>query len=131
MLEEHIANAHANRSHVPALCELLLNRTVIIIGQWVDEEATKLRIQDFVLKGDSFIPLFSDQMQFWSQMGSTPYLNSGLEVPCRDLVERLNGDELLVLNPGTPTAVNLLKDDFEPFLRESDTAQSKDQTDGD
>jgi hypothetical protein len=116
-LATQIALAHADRNEVPELCRLLLCGSVIIVGSWVDAEGTQILIQDFRVEGQAFIPFFSDDGQFWSQLGSTPYVNKGLCIECQSFVTLLRGDEWLVLNPGSPAPVALARADFEPFLR--------------
>jgi hypothetical protein len=116
VLDSQIAKAHADRGEVPELCRMLADGSLIIIGSWTDAEGTHLRIQDFNLQGERFIPLFSDQTQFWGQLGGTPFLDKGLEIDCRALIPLLIGDEILILNPGSPSPVQLTKADFEPHI---------------
>jgi len=95
---------------------MLLEGEVVIIAEWADAAGTTLRIQDFQLQGRSFIPLFSDDAQFIQQMANTPFAEKGLAIDCKELIRRLHGDELLILNPGTDQQVQFDKEDFEPFL---------------
>jgi hypothetical protein len=115
-LDIQIEKAHADRGAVPELCRMLLEQPIIIIGSWADAEGTHLRIQDFKLQGESFIPFFSDKNQFWGQLGASPFFDKGLEIDCRLVIPMLHGDELLILNPGSTAPVQLRKMDFEPFL---------------
>ena len=119
-LEHLISSASADRNFVPELCRTLLTHSVIVIGSWADDQATQLLIQDFSVAGHTFIPFFSDEAQFWSQMASTPFVNKGLSVECRSFIAMLFGDELLILNPGSAATVQLSRADFEPFLSSRD-----------
>ena len=111
-----IEKAHADRNEVPELCRLLLTQSVVIIGSWADAEGNQLLIQDFRLQGQRFIPLFSDEAQFWSQLSTTPFSSKGLTLECKSFIALLHGDELLILNPGSLAPVHLMRGDFQPFL---------------
>ena len=116
MVEQLIKLASRDRAGIADLCRTLMAGSVIVIGQWADAGQTQLRIQDFRLQGRSFIPIFSDDGQFWEQMHATPFVNQGLSIDCPSLIRILRGDELLILNPGSGLAVQLDPDDFLQIL---------------
>lgn len=74
---------------------------VIIIADKADDDATSIRIQNFERDGTSFIPVFTSQPAFDALVGKSPYADKGLSIDLEMLLAMLNGDEQLILNPGS------------------------------
>lgn len=85
----------------------------IIIGRLGDPSSNNITIQDFVRDGESFIPLFSDLDHFRLAVKGTEFENQGLEIKRALLLSMLRGDELLILDPGSPDARPLRKSDLQ------------------
>lgn len=74
---------------------------VIIIADEVGDDATSIRIRNFERNGKSFIPVFTSQAAFDALAGQSPYAKQGLSIDLEMLLAMMNGDEELVLNPGS------------------------------
>ncbi|MEI7836401.1 MAG: SseB family protein [Planctomycetota bacterium] len=118
MLEEQIAKAHANPSEIGELCRLLAQGHVVIIASWSSPDSNQIAIQNFFKKnGTSFIPLFSDETHFRSETSGSGFEDKAVSVECNLLMSILNGEETLILNPGSRTPVEFRKSDFEPYVK--------------
>lgn len=85
---------------------------IIVIGSWENNEARSIRLQDFVVEGESFIPIFSDEATFKHQVRGSGFENDGIAIDRNLLSSMLRGDELLILNPGGPDPLKLTKADL-------------------
>ncbi len=85
---------------------------VIVIGSWDDLESDSIRIQDFVADGGSFIPIFSDEATFKQQARGSGFEDNGILIDLNLLASMLQGDEILILNPGGADPVRLKKADL-------------------
>jgi len=91
---------------------MLLPDEIIVIGSWSDGDEKSLRIQNFVVDGETFIPIFSDEPTFRQLTLGSGYEASGVGVDRMFLARLLRGDELLVLNPGSATSCRLRATDL-------------------
>ncbi len=46
----------------------IMQDKVVVIGGWDDADSRSLRLQNFVANGESFIPIFSDEVAFKQQV---------------------------------------------------------------
>lgn len=91
---------------------------VIVIGGWNDPAARSLRLQNFVVDGESFIPIFSDEAAFDRQVRGSGFEGNGLAIDRDLLLSILSGDELLILNPGDPEPTRMTPADLVKGLSE-------------
>jgi hypothetical protein len=73
----------------------------VIIASWTDPTSHNITVQTFVVDGKRFIPIFSDFEHFRHESVGSGFEDQGVEIERSFLVSLLNGDELLVLNPGS------------------------------
>jgi hypothetical protein len=85
---------------------------LVVIGGWNDPASRTLRLQDFIIDGRSFIPIFSDEATFKRQAAGTPFEQDGLVIDRALLLSVLRDDELLILNPADPDALKMTKADL-------------------
>jgi hypothetical protein len=111
-----IRNAAADRSHVPALMRQLVLQRVYVIGTLDRQRVTGLHVQDFIRNGRSFIPVFSDEAHFNAETQGSGFEARGVAIDANLFASILRGDELLVLNPGSPTPVDLDAKDFKALI---------------
>jgi hypothetical protein len=90
----------------------IMQDKVVVIGGWDDADSRSLRLQNFVANGESFIPIFSDEVAFKQQVQGSGFENAGLAIDRDLLLSVLTGDELLVLDPGCSNPVKLRKADL-------------------
>lgn len=74
---------------------------VTIIGELGDDQSSDITIQDFVIGGESVIPIFLDAKAFAAQTVGSPYADNGIEIDLSVLRTILRGDEILMLDPGS------------------------------
>ena len=77
-----------------------LPEEVVIIARWQDEHSSDITIQDFVAEGRSFIPVFTDEMNFDSQIKGSGFEDQGVLIRTDVFLSILRGGELLIVNPG-------------------------------
>ena len=77
-------------------------RRVTIIGELGDDRSSDITIQDFVIEGETVIPVFSSASAFSTQTEGSPYAGKGIEIDLALLQNILRGDEILMLDPGSP-----------------------------
>jgi len=102
-----IQEAATDRQRVPALMKQLLSQHVYIIASWDNPQSKSLRIQDFVRNGRPFIPVFSDEAHFKAETKGSGFESKGISIDGNLFASLLKGDELIVLNPGSRTPVEL------------------------
>jgi hypothetical protein len=85
---------------------------IIVIGDWLDESARSIRLQNFIAGGESFIPVFSDEGSFRRETQGSGLETKGLAIECALLASMLRGDETLILNPGSANPMRLKKSDL-------------------
>ena len=115
-MDELIQRAHADRQHLPELAKRLTSQHVFIVAGWESLEATTITIQDFVRNGRSFIPVFSDRAHFERETRGSGFESRGVSIDGNLLASMLSGDELLVLNPGSPTPVEISAGDLKACI---------------
>ncbi|TAG47197.1 MAG: SseB family protein [Betaproteobacteria bacterium] len=111
------ANAQLNDTLVAAaaksptkkteLMQSMVKGHVFIIATWTSGASKKINIQDFVRNGKSFIPVFSDQQHFKDETRGSGFDSKGISIDGNLFASLLKGNELLVLNPGSKTPVEI------------------------
>jgi hypothetical protein len=101
-----------DKESIKKLCDELKAGHVVIIARWSDPESNRIVVQDFIQGGESFIPLFSDEVHFRAETKNSGFEHEGVSIKCDLFLSMLKGDELLILNPGSPNPVKLRKADF-------------------
>ncbi len=86
--------------------------SVIVIGKLGDADSHDLRLQDFVVGGHAFFPIFSSVEAFKAQTSGSGHEASGIVIDRELLISILRGDEVLVLDPGGPRPLRLTKADL-------------------
>jgi hypothetical protein len=95
------------------VCGDLMNGHVIVVGRWLDARSTQVSFQEFNRNGESFLPIFSDESHFREEIKGSGFEGDGISIDCKLFVSLLRGDEVLILNPGSPHPMRLRKADFE------------------
>lgn len=85
---------------------------LVIVASWENELDNKIQIQDFILNGESFIPLFSNVRHFRDEVAGSGFENSGVLIRKDMLVKILHGNETLILNPGSENPTRLTVSDI-------------------
>jgi hypothetical protein len=107
MSDSLISAAAKSASKQPELLKTMIKGHVVIIATWTSGASKKINIQDFVRKGQSFIPVFSDQQHFKDETRGSGFEGKGISIDANLFASLLKGDELLVLNPGSKTPVDI------------------------
>ena len=83
--------------------------SVIVIGKLGPNDSDHMAIQDFYINDEKVIPIFSDEPAFKAQSENSEFADQGIEIKVEMLCSILQGDEILVLNPGSeqPTRLTL------------------------
>ena len=96
----------------------LMSGHLFIIASWDNPQSNAISIQDFVRDGQSFIPVFSDEAHFKSEIAGSGFETKGVSIDAHLFASILRGNELLVLNPGSNTPIDIhaseLKQLFDP-----------------
>lgn len=74
---------------------------VVVIGGWDDEKGHDLNLQDFIINGESFIPVFADEATFKREAAGSGYETKGVSIDRNLLISILGDDQMLLLNPGS------------------------------
>jgi SseB protein N-terminal domain len=90
-----------------------MHDSYIVIGTWESGESQAITLQDFVLNGESFIPIFSDEDTFKVETKGSEFATSGVAIDRQFLLSLLRGDELLILNPGSENPMRLRAEDLQ------------------
>lgn len=107
-INDALINAAAKSpSKQPELLQTMIKGHVVIIATWTSGAAKKISIQDFVRNGQSFIPVFSDQQHFKDETRGSGFEGKGVSIDANLFATLLKGDELLVLNPGSKSPVDI------------------------
>lgn len=85
---------------------------LVIIADWEDEADNKINIQDFILDGEPYIPIFSSVDSFRQQAAGSDFLEKGVMIRKVLLSEILPRDEVLILDPGSANPVRLTAKDI-------------------
>jgi SseB protein N-terminal domain len=101
-----VAAAKSPAKHAE-LMQTMIKGHVVIIATWTSGKSKKINIQDFVRNGKSFIPVFSDQQHFKDETRGSGFEAKGISIDGNLFASLLNGDELLVLNPGSKSPVDI------------------------
>jgi len=102
-----ILAAAKSSSKRPELLQALIKGHVVIIATWESGKSNKMNVQDFIRKGKSFIPIFSDKQHFKDETRGSGFEGKGVSVDANMLMSMLKGTETLVLNPGSKTPVDI------------------------
>jgi hypothetical protein len=115
-MEGLIRDAVADRQYIPALMRQLVSQRVYIIASLEAPRGTGIHIQDFIRNGRSFIPVFSDETHFRAETRGSGFEARGISIDGNLLASILKGDELISLNPGSSTPVDLNAKDLKAFV---------------
>ncbi|TPM38134.1 hypothetical protein [Mesorhizobium sp. B2-3-4] len=74
---------------------------VIVIGGWEDVKGHDIRLQDFIINGESFIPIFVDEATFKREAAGSGFEDQGVSIDRNLLISILSDDQMLLLNPGS------------------------------
>jgi hypothetical protein len=74
---------------------------VYVIARWDDPNSNVITLQDFVVAGQSSIPIFSDEERFVAETKGSGFEHEGVAIDRNFLASILKGTESLVLNPGS------------------------------
>lgn len=83
---------------------------VAVIGYW--ERPKCIRLQNFIINGESVYPIFSDEAAFKRQIVGSGFEMQGLNIKVHFLLSFLRGDEVFLLNPGDAEPVRLTTADL-------------------
>ena len=84
----------------------------VIIATWEDGSSREIQIQYFIQNGELFMPIFSDDAHFKAEIAGSGFEDQGVRIRKDFFRELLNGDELLILNPGSDSPQRLRKEDL-------------------
>jgi hypothetical protein len=91
-----------------------MHDSIIVIATWESGEAQAITLQDFFANGESFIPIFSNEVAFKAETEGSTFASSGVAVDVHFLLSLLRGDELLILDPGSANPKRLRPLDLIP-----------------
>ena len=74
---------------------------VFVIGGWEDDKGHDIQLQDFIINGESFIPIFSDVATFDREAAGSGFEKKGISIDRNLLISILSDDQMLLLNPGS------------------------------
>lgn len=107
-MSDALINAAAkSSSKQPELSQTMIKGHVVIIATWTSGASKKINIQDFVRKGQSFIPVFSDQQHFKDETRGSGFEGKGVSIDANLFASLLKGNQRLVLNPGSKSPVDI------------------------
>lgn len=86
----------------------------IVLAQKPQENDIHLTIQDFVINGQSMVPLFTSPELFQQSLQGRDFPYPVVEIRFGLLVEMLEGSETILVNPGTPEQYAFAMNDLEP-----------------
>ena len=115
-MEQLISNASASPAQKPVLIKALMKGHVFIIGSWTSLDSKEMAIQDFVRNGRSFIPIFSDEKHFTEETRGSGFEKKGISVDANLLAFIMKGTEMLVLNPGSKTPIELQASEIKQYM---------------
>jgi len=90
---------------------------LVIIATWPNAKSHVITFQDFVVNGEDFIAIWSDEQHFRAENKGSEFETKGVSIDTKFFVSLLKGSELLVLNPGSEHPVRLRKADLEGIGR--------------
>jgi hypothetical protein len=102
-----VAAAAKSPSKKAELMQSMVKGHVFIIATWTSGASKKINIQDFVRNGKSFIPVFSDQQHFKDETRGSGFDSKGISIDGNLFASLLKGDELLVMNPGSKSPIDI------------------------
>jgi hypothetical protein len=74
---------------------------VYVIARWDDPNSDVITLQDFIVAGQSSIPIFSDEERFVAETRGSGFEHECVAIDRNFLASILTGSECLVLNPGS------------------------------
>ena len=77
-----------------------LPNEVIVIASWHDEQSHSITIQDFIRDNESFIPVFTSEERFKSQIKGSSFEDNGVFMNSDLLLSMMRGGEHLIVDPG-------------------------------
>jgi len=82
--------------------------TVFIVARWDDEQSHSITIQDFIRDGRPFLPVFTDEAAFKTQIKGSGFEDQGVEINTDLFLSIMRGGEQLVVNPGGDAPVSIM-----------------------
>ncbi len=86
----------------------------IVLATKPQPEDVHLTIQDFVINGQRMIPMFTSAELFNRSIEGRDFPYPVVEIRFETLVQMLQGDETILVNPGTPEQYAFSMNDLEP-----------------
>jgi len=82
--------------------------TVFIVARWDDEQSQNITIQDFVRDGRPFLPVFTDEAAFKTQIKGSGFEDQGVEINTDLFLSIMRGGEQLIVNPGGDAPMSIM-----------------------
>ena len=90
---------------------------VILIAWWDNPESSSIHIQDFIMNGKSYIPVFTSTDKAKEQLKGTPYTNKLVEFKVEFLADLMTGNETIIVNPADNEDLRFTGKEFIEILR--------------
>ena len=81
---------------------------VVIVARWDDEQSQNITIQDFIRDEKPFIPVFTDEAAFKTQIKGSGFEDQGVAINTDMFFSIMRGGERLIVNPGGETPVSIM-----------------------
>lgn len=81
---------------------------VFIVARWDDEQSRNITIQDFIRDGKPFLPVFTDEAAFETQIKGSGFEDQGVEINTDLFLSIMRGGEQLIVNPGGDAPVSIM-----------------------
>ena len=115
-MDSMIAAAYSNPDKRPQLLGALMDDGIYVIASWKSPDSKQITIQDFVRDGQSFIPVFSDEDHFKTEITGSGFEEKGVWINAQLFASMLHGTELLVLNPGSKTPIDMRANELKKLV---------------
>ena len=102
-----ITAAAISPSKKPEMLQALIKGHVVIIATWTSGTSKTINIQNFIRNGKPFVPIFSDQKHFKDETKGSGFESKGVSIDANMLASIIKADDVLVLNPGSKTPVDI------------------------
>ena len=105
--------ASSNEKSVRVLLDGVFQKklSVILVNE-PDSNTSSIHLQDYVVDGASFIPVFTSKKDFTASTGGMDIGKPVMEINGLVLLALLNGNESLKINPSLPTEQNFNASDL-------------------
>jgi len=81
---------------------------VVIVARWDDEQSHNITIQDFIRDGKPFLPVFTDDAEFRTQIKGSGFEDQGVEINTDMFLSVMRGGEQLIVNPGGEAPMSIM-----------------------